>query len=107
MTIDLLHKVLKSLEDKNQITLYDEQYRYEYMYNYKGKTYVIDLYRLVHLCKEFAKEEGYNIGSGYDNEFGWFAFYGNDTTMDTNEYILADTEADAVFQACQYILERD
>lgn len=107
MTVELLHKVLKSLDDKSQIELYDGlQYRYEYRYIYKGTGYTIDLYRLVHLCKEFAKSEGYNIASGYDNEYGWFAFYGNDLTMNEDEYIIADTEAEAVFDVCQYILDR-
>lgn len=106
MTIELLHKVLKSLDDKSQILLCAGQYRYEYRYIYKDKEYTIDLYRLVHLCKEFAKSEGYNIASGYDNEYGWFAFYGNDLTMNEDEYIIADTEAEAVFDVCQYILDR-
>lgn len=65
------------------------------------KYIIINIYELAHKCKEWAIKYIANIGSGYDKdkEFYWcicnngeFQFY-------------ADTELQAIFKACQWILD--
>lgn len=105
MTVELLFTLLNSVDDITKLKLSEEQERYSYRYIYNGKPYSIDLYRLVHFCKVFAQSHKYNLGSGYDNEYGWYAFYSIDSIMDEAVYIMADTEALAVFEATQRILK--
>lgn len=105
MTVELLFILLNSVDDITKLELSEEQERYSYRYIYNGKPYSIDLYRLVHFCKVFAQSHKYNLGSGYDNEYGWYAFYSIDSIMDEAVYIMADTEALAVFEAAQRILK--
>lgn len=105
MTVELLFTLLNSVDDITKLKLSEEQERYSYRYIYKGKPYSIDLYRLVHFCKVFAQSHKYNLGSGYDNEYGWYTFYSIDSIMDEAVYIMADTEALAVFEAAQRIFD--
>ena len=105
MTVELLFILLNSVDDITKLELSEEQERYSYRYIYNGKPYSIDLYRLVHFCKVFAQSHKYNLGSGYDNEYGWYAFYGNDVSMSEYVYLIADNEAIATIEATQRIFD--
>ena len=105
MTTELLYYVLKSLTDRDSIKLSDMSSKNDFFYFYQDKPYSIDLHRLVHLCKVFAQSHKCNLGSGYDNEYGWYAFYSIDSITDEAVYIIADTEPEAVFEATQFIID--
>ena len=68
----------------------------------------INIYELAHKCKEWAISNGYNLWSGYapkDKKFAVnFYLIKENIEIDCDES-LADTEPEAIFKACQWILD--
>ena len=58
----------------------------------------INIYELAHKCKEWAWDNGYTIKS-YKSDEDWWA-------MIRNMYINTTTEPEAIFKACEWILEQ-
>lgn len=70
----------------------------------------INIYELAHKCKEWAykQKQSYRVTSGFTNlpDYDYEAIIENPTSTGTKREIFeADSEPEAVFQACQYILE--
>ena len=74
-----------------------------------GKTfdYVINIYELAHKCKEWAIDlyggEAYFMRSG--NYVDWFCETGFTNGFDTKKFT-AGTELEAIFKACEWIMEQ-
>ena len=51
-------------------------------------------------CKEWVNKQGYWANSGYDNKY-----YCMLRDMPDNKWFYADTEVEAIFKACEWILE--
>ena len=64
------------------------------------KYIIINIYELAHKCKEWANKQGYWANSGYDNKY-----YCMLKDMPDNQWFYADTEVEAIFKACQWILD--
>ena len=61
----------------------------------------INIYELAHKCKEWAKKKEYWAISGYDE--GYFCMLHD---MPDNRFFNASTEIEAIFKACEYIMEQ-
>jgi len=64
---------------------------------YNGKE--VNIYKLAHKCKEWAFRKGYQLAS-YKSEHNWIC----KDPFQPYPYEGADTEPEAIFQACEYIL---
>lgn len=70
----------------------------------------ISIYELTHKCKEWANKKGYILSSAFHNGQGYC-----EIKKETPERIKSiawcpvdfDTEAEAIFSACQYILDNE
>lgn len=106
MNPSLLTKVLNSITHESDIQIPDDILKetYVFRYLYKNVMCSIDMYRLVHFCKLYAIHLGYKIQSGNDGQ--WYCMIDRD---DLDEHMLfdRDTEADAVFSACEFIRKRE
>ena len=60
----------------------------------------INIYELAHKCKEWAKKKEYWAISGYDE--GYFCMLHD---MPDNRFFNASTEIEAIFKACEWIVE--
>ena len=69
----------------------------------------INIYELANKCKEWALANGYNLWSGYapkDKKFAVnFYLIKENIEIDCDES-LADTEVEAIFKACEWILKQ-
>ena len=61
----------------------------------------INIYELAHKCKEWAKKKEYWAISGYDE--GYFCMLHD---MPDNRFFNASTEIEAIFKACEWIMEQ-
>lgn len=105
ITVDLLKKVLKN--DTIHTIDIDENNVYYYG-NVPNEGDFINIYELVYKCKEWAFE---NIKRSISSEYNKNGFskkkswkigirFGN-----CPEYFIADSEAEGIFDACQWILK--
>ncbi len=72
------------------------------------ETRSINIYELAHKCKEWANDKGYTLESTEK----WCNYYRgniNEVNIDDGyiDYTIADTEPEAIFKACQWILENE
>ena len=66
----------------------------------------INIYELAHKCKEWALKHPYKVISKPDNVPGlWEAYVNLSLTSKHGE--VADTEPEAIFKACEWILTKD
>ena len=66
----------------------------------------INIYELAHKCKEWALKHHYKVISKPDNVPGlWEAYVNLSLTSKHGE--VAATEPEAIFQVCQWILDKD
>lgn len=66
----------------------------------------INIYELAHKCKEWALKHHYKVISKPDNVPGlWEAYVNLSLTSKHGE--VADTEPEAIFKACEWILTKD
>ncbi len=71
-----------------------------------GELCHINIYELAHKCKEWALKHHYKVISKPDNVPGlWEAYVNLSLTSKHGE--VADTEPEAIFKACQWILTKD
>lgn len=101
----------KVLELKKIDEIYQEDNLLYFCESNKG----INIYELAHKCKEWAVSKRYSLYSGYDkliNKYGVYVnllLLGDDESTiggwDTEIYFIANTEPEAIFKACQYIME--
>ncbi len=61
----------------------------------------INIYELAHKCKEWAKNKGYLLLSGYDDGKTFYCTCSNKSSPDS----YSGTEPEAIFKACQWILD--
>ena len=61
----------------------------------------INIYELAHKCKEWVKKKEYWAISGYDE--GYFCMLHD---MPDNRFFNASTEIEAIFKACEWIMEQ-
>ncbi len=99
---ELLSKVLKT-EVKALELWNDNSIRY-----FAPKDYIINIYELANKCKEWALnldeysiESGLTWGEGYVNLFGRYSC----SDSEPDEIFVEDTEPEAIFKACEYILK--
>ena len=107
ISVDLLREVLKQ-PDIHIITLNNKS-NLGYSIGYI-KTSNINIYELAHKCKEWAVSKGYNLQSSMDTYdspscciiwkmHGVFPYASN-----YKELIKADAEPEAIFNACEWVL---
>ena len=73
-----------------------------------GELCHINIYELAHKCKEWAKSKGFFILSGYDNTETPEAIINHiysESGCCCDGAFEADTEPDAIFKACQWMLD--
>ena len=104
----VLETEVKTFKIENELIIYNDHY-------------VINIYKLAHLCKEWSSKQKYYINSGkFDNSSGinsgkCFAAIHNPTKRLNSVYgsggvkndIVAVTENEAIFKACEWILKDD
>jgi len=61
----------------------------------------INIYELAHMCKKWASKSGWDIWSGVEN-----ANVHKKTSDDIYYSVCAKTEPEAIFKACEWILNR-
>ena len=59
----------------------------------------INIYEFVFMCKEWVNKQEYWANSGYDNKY-----YCMLRDMPDNKWFYADTEVEAIFKACEWVL---
>ena len=78
---------------------------------YKEQMHSINIYELAHKCKIWAFNNGYELRSGRDidvkEELCYFCEYKQERQLDylNGDYFLAGTEPEAIFKACQWLLD--
>ena len=90
---------------------------YKGIVNVNGSPYAkelsVNIYELAHKCKEWAFNNGYELRSGQDidvkKELCYFCEYKQERQLDylNGDYFLAETEPEAIFKACQWILTKE
>ena len=112
ISTELLSEVLgidvaKIIENSDRnISIYERDFKYPMSYN--ASAYLtINIYELAHKCKEWAIKIDYKIESHihFINKriIGVASF---NTQDNTTKFFQADTEPEAIFKACQWILEQ-
>lgn len=71
--------------------------------NWRPDLIAIDIYELAHKCKEWALKQGYDIYSSVNGIAETYLSDGNFESLGAN---IADTEPEAIFKACQWILDQ-
>jgi len=91
------YEVLESALDKHNL--------YHINYYIKGMTkgYFINIYELAHKCKEWARDIGFTFKIEFSKRGVSLMFYGDIK----NPYNVADTEPEAIFKACEWILKQE
>lgn len=114
---DLLKKILNkevSIWDKNEIK--DNILEIGIHLPSGGRLYKeLNVYELAYKCKEWAKEIGYTIISGYDNDYMGEKYnkrvFGYCCQIQDKEFNIKDfyeeDELNAIIKACQYILDKN
>lgn len=101
---ELLSKILgRECEDAilaNMDESYLEYWVDEYNDDYSRK---INIYELAHKCKEWALKQKYYIKSQVGTEISVANIFASNNRCDEN--ITANTEPEAIFKACEWILE--
>ena len=107
---ELLKNVLYG-ENIDNISIISNDITFEYshyvngVFQYRRKT-DINIYELAHKCKEWALKHHYKVISKPDNVPGlWEAYVNLSLTSKHGE--VADTEPEAIFKACQWILTKE
>lgn len=67
----------------------------------RSSTQHINIYELAHKCKEWAKNKGYLLLSGYDDGKTFYCTCSNKSSPDS----YSGTEPEAIFKVCQWILD--
>ena len=69
--------------------------------------FMINIYELAHKCKEWAKSKDYYILSGYDDTnipVSLINHHYGEGGCSCDEYFETNTEPEAIFKACDYII---
>lgn len=100
---ELLNEVLKAdIRKINNSILDGNLYYYKTFVKCKSK---INIYELAHKCKEWALNLGYIL---YSTVHGYECYIDSRNFIDnTPVRFLAETEPEAIFNACQWILDKD
>lgn len=64
----------------------------------------VNVYELAHNCKEYAMKNDYCVNSFTDYNGTWFS-YANNVIDGIAKQFSAETEYEAIFKACQFILD--
>lgn len=75
--------------------------------NYDRNT--INIYELAHKCKEWSLSKGYAIESCLEHKTSIAAIISVDSDnplFGTKHYYISDTEPEAIFKACEWIMEQ-
>lgn len=107
---ELLSEVLK--EDVLSVKPYidnDPFYKNIIMWEYRKNTYdTINIYELAHKCKEWALSKDYKLVSLNKECFLYDTQYLYDVSEQLNqwsEWFEADSEVEAIFKACEWVLK--
>lgn len=104
---ELLSEVLK-LKGISEIRISDNHIIFRYVDITHDRTFQINIYELAHKCKEWAFSKNYIISSELHSHSARVAIYDDDGLVlvnNNNDCIIESTEPEAIFQACQYILD--
>lgn len=94
---------------KEIIELGTDEVTYEVRFNglKNGLKYnIINIYELAHKCKEWAWLQGFMLSSGFSDS-KWFCEYLQIDNDYINDYFLSDSEPEAIFKACEWILKKE
>ena len=98
---ELLSKVLGiEVKEIRWIKTHKNQLQYDVEEDMDYTT--INIHELANKCKEWAIENGYSLAS-YTNAKAWICR----DPYKIEPYLCADTEPEAIFKACQYIMEQE
>ena len=113
---ELLNKVLNieivsyQMKQKNILAY---EYNKVSKNQWSGKTFCnrsINIYELAHKCKEWASTHNYSVKSGWEMTH-WGGAYRVEVFRNSNNILFSmstvDTEPEAIFKACQWILTKD
>ncbi len=75
-----------------------------YTENHQERSGEINIYELAHLCKEWAKRTGFMIESDNSNESRVYPTDENGWVLKKEIDFFANSEPEAIFQACGWIL---
>lgn len=89
-------------EDTYNLINYKYQYDVTWSEEIQYDNSSINIHELAHKCKEWLKNNVSNSFSGFDNGHRFFCHIENYNIQDR---FYEDTEPEAIFKACQWILE--
>lgn len=107
---DLLNEVLPYASITNELISYGLNKEGDLLLQYDDIDEIVNIYELAHRCKEWVISRGYDILSG-GLEAGLYSCYIDYSdkryTLQMNplHHEFADTESEAIFKACQCILD--
>lgn len=87
--------------------LYGSVHEVKNEYDVKRQHKRVNVHELAHKCKEWANQKGYVLSSAIAEQWCVCEYYTH-KGYDAEEYIsytTADTEPEAIFKACEWILE--
>ena len=73
---------------------------------YQQSSDVINIYELAHKCKEWAYKQGYSLKSEYAEQSSYCGIYLKDDFSYEIDGSIMRTEPEAIFNACQWILDK-
>ena len=88
------------IEDDNFLRTYYDCGSYDDKGRPTGLGLEINIYEFAFMCKEWVNKQEYWANSGYDNKY-----YCMLRDMPDNQWFYADTEVEAIFKACEWLLE--
>lgn len=91
VVLDVEHELINSFNEVGYSDEYDMPFR-------------INVYELAHNCKEYAMKHDYCLNSFTDYNGTWFS-YANNIIDGIAKQFSAETEYEAIFKACQFILD--
>ena len=103
---ELLSEVLK-IDDI--VHIQKEGINYLFISRANNQAIIINIYELAHKCKDWAYSKDYSYLSGRDDIFFHSYKYICSVGIDesSTEDFYADTEVEAIFKACQWILDNE
>ena len=92
----VLEKEVASFEDDFEFAIEDNCI----VFSHDGEIYFeFNIYEFTFMCKEWVNKQGYWANSGYDNKY-----YCMLRDMPDNKWFYADTEVEAIFKACEWVI---
>jgi hypothetical protein len=100
---EVLNRPINEINYKNE-GVFATTIRYWETPNHLAMPNLINIYELAHKCKEWSMKHDYSLNSFLDYNGVWFS-YANNVIAGNAKQFTDVTEYEAIFKACQYILD--